>query len=103
MASGWCSATTVARLCVTGEPGDRPAARLGDEPTRCFADVWARLQNHPFDVDGDRVWRVVDAQLRRIQSWSVALQFIEEFPAVHGVGSRDCGGCVDSGGDDGGA
>ncbi len=67
------------QLCVTGEPGDRPAARLADAPARCFADVWARLPEHPFDVDGDRVWRVLDAQLRRIRSWSAALQFVEEF------------------------
>jgi hypothetical protein len=87
------------RLCVTGEPGDRPAARLGDEPKRCFADVWSRLPEHPFDVDGERRWRVLDAQLRRIRSWSAAFQFIEEFLEVYGVGSRDRGGRVDSGGD----
>lgn len=67
------------QLCVTGEPGGRPAARLGDGPARCFADVWARLPMHPFDVGGERRWRVLDAQLRRIRSWSVALQFVEEF------------------------
>jgi len=67
---------------VTGEPGEPPAARLGDEPARCFADVWARLPEHPFDVDSERRWRVLDAQLRRIRSWSAALQFIEEFLAV---------------------
>jgi hypothetical protein len=91
------------RLCVTGEPGGRPAARLGDGPARCFADVWARLPVHPFDVDGGRVWRVLDAQLRRFRSWSAALQFVEEFLAVHGDGSCDCGGRVDSGGDGRGA
>jgi len=95
--------TPVARLCVTCEPGDHPAARLGDEPVRCFADVWARLPEHPFDVDGERRWRVLDAQLRRIRSWSAALQFIEEFLSAYGVGLRDRGGRVDSGGDDGGA
>ena len=67
------------QLCVTGEPGDRPAARLGDGPSRYFADVWARLPEHPLDVDGDRVWRVLDAQLRRIRSGSAALQFVVEF------------------------
>ena len=95
--------TPVARLCVTGEPGERPAARLGDEPARCFADVWARLPEHPFDVDSERRWRVLDAQLRRIRSWSAALQFIEEFLAVYGCGSSDRGGRVDSGGDGRGA
>jgi hypothetical protein len=88
------------RLCVTGEPGNRPAARLGDEPTRCFADVWARLPVHPIDTDGERRWRVLDAQLRRIRSWSAALQYIEEFGAAYGVGSRGRGGRVNSGGDD---
>ncbi len=67
------------QLCVTGEPGNRPAARLGDEPARCFADVWARLPEHPIDVDGERRWRVLDAQLRRIRSWSAALQYVEEY------------------------
>jgi hypothetical protein len=67
------------RMCVTGEPGNRPAARLGDGPARCFADVWARLPAHPLDVGGERRWRVLDAQLRRIRSWSAALQFIEEY------------------------
>jgi len=75
------------RLCVTGEPGGRPAARLGDGPARCFADVWARLPEHPFDVNGERRWRVLDAQLRRLRSWSVALQFVEEFCRRFDLGS----------------
>ncbi|ELY30415.1 hypothetical protein C499_04078 [Halogeometricum borinquense DSM 11551] len=65
-------------LRVTGEPGKQPAARLGAAPAQSWADVWTRLPEHPFDVDDDRMWRVVDAQLRRIRSWSTALQFIEE-------------------------
>ncbi|WP_368408880.1 MULTISPECIES: hypothetical protein [Halorussus] len=69
-------------LHVTSEPGDRPAARLGSGPARLFADVWARLPEVPFDVDGERRWRVLDAQLRRVRSWSVALQFIEEYSAA---------------------
>jgi len=64
-------------LRITGEPGDLPAARLGAAPARSWADVWTRLPEHPFDCDG-RMWRVMDAQLRRIGSWSTALQFIEE-------------------------
>ena len=75
-------------LCVTGEPGGRPAARLGDAPARSFADVWARLPEYPFDVGETRQWRVLDAQLRRIRSWSAALQFIEEFMATFEPGSR---------------
>ncbi len=69
-------------LAVTGEPGDRPAARLGDVPARSFADTWARLPVLPFDVAGSRRWRVLDSQLRRIRSWSVALQFIEDYVAA---------------------
>jgi len=60
-------------LHVTATPGDRPAARLGDVPARSFADVWSRLPAHPFDTDGERRWRLLDAQLRRIRSWSAAL------------------------------
>jgi hypothetical protein len=73
--------TPVFALRVTGEPGDRPAARIGDAPARSFADVWSRLPDHPFDTGEARVWRVLDAELRRIRSWSTALQFIEEFSA----------------------
>ena len=65
-------------LRITGEPGDLPAARLGAAPAQSWADVWTRLPEHPFDCDDDRMWRVMDAQLRRIGSWSTALQFIEE-------------------------
>lgn len=66
-------------LRVTGEPGDRPAASLGSVPVRSFADVWSRLPELPVDVDGERGWRVLDAQLRRVRSWSAALQFIEDY------------------------
>ncbi len=70
---------------LTAAPGDRPAASLGPAPARSFADVWSRLPAHPFQVDDARLRMVVDAQLRRIRSWSVALQFIEE---VSGDGMR---------------
>ncbi len=85
------------RLCVTGEPDGRPAARLGDGPARCFADVWARLPEHPFDVDGERCWRVLDAQLRRIRSWSAALQFVEEYCRRFDPGSDASGDGVGGG------
>jgi len=62
--------------------------------------TWSHLPAHPFDVDGERRWRVLDAQLRRIRSWSAALQYIEEFLSAYDIGSRDRGGRVDSGGDD---
>jgi hypothetical protein len=71
--------TSVFSLRITGEPGERPAVRLGPRPTQSFADVWSRLPEQPLDTDEARVWRVLDAQLRRIRSWSVALQYIEEF------------------------
>ena len=67
---------------VTGDPGGRPAAALGPRPSRSFADTWARLPAHPVETDGQRCWRVLDAQLRRIRSWSTALQFIEEYVSM---------------------
>ena len=75
-------ATSAFAVHVTRDPGGRPAARLGAVPARSFADVWSRLPELPFDVDGSRRWRVLDAQLRRIRSWSAALQFIEEYVAA---------------------
>ena len=74
--------TPALALHVTGAPGGRPAAALGSKPTRSFADVWARLPAHPVDTDGRRCWRLLDAQLRRIRSWSTALQFIEEYVSM---------------------
>jgi len=75
--------TPALSLHVTPTPRDRPAAGLGRTPTRSFADTWARLPAHPIDVDGGRCWRLLDAQLRRIRSWSVALAFIDEFVAAY--------------------
>ena len=77
--------TPVLALHVTATPGDRPAARLGGAPARSFADTWSRLSAHPLDVDGQRCWRLLDAQLRRIRSWSVALAYIDEFIELHGT------------------
>jgi hypothetical protein len=94
-------ATSGFALHVTGEPGDRPAARLGGAPARSFADVWARLSAVPFGVDGERRWRVLDAQLRRIRSWSTALQFIEEYVAA--LGPEAAGDAAGAGGDERGA
>ena len=76
-------------LAVTSDPGDRPAARLGAGPARSFADVWSRLSDQPFETGGTRSRMVLDAQLRRLRSWSTALQYIEEFVAWRGV--RDAG------------
>jgi len=79
-------------LHVTATPGDRPAARLGDVPARSFADVWSRLPAHPFDTDGERRWRLLDAQLRRIRSWSAALAYIDEFIELHGSAAGELEG-----------
>jgi len=69
-------------LRVTADPDGRPAASLGPAPARSFADVWSRLPELPVDVDRERRWRVLDAQLRRVRSWSVALQLIEDYVAA---------------------
>jgi len=88
--------TPALALHVTGEPGGRPAAALGAVPARSFADVWARLPAHPVDTDRDRDWRLLDAQLRRIRSFSTALQFIEEYVAQFQADAVAAGG--DAGG-----
>lgn len=93
--------TSVFSLRITGEPGARPATRLGPRPTRSFADVWARLPEQPLDTDAARVWRVADAQLRRIRSWSVSLQYIEEFvPWARAMPFSGQGPVTGTGGDD---
>jgi len=58
---------------------DDTGARLGDRPWRSWASTWGRLPSHPFDVADSRHARTCDAQLRRIQAWSTALQFVEDF------------------------
>lgn len=64
-------------LRLTATPGDRPATPLGDTPARSWADVWSRLPEHP--LPDTRHGRILDAQLRRIRSWSTALQYLEEY------------------------
>ena len=56
-----------------------PSARLGSRPWRSWASTWNRLTAHPLDTDHDKWDMTLDANLRRIQSWSTALQYIEEF------------------------
>jgi hypothetical protein len=75
-------ATPAVSLRVTHEPGDRPAASLGAAPARSFADVWSRLSAHPLGTDGNRRAMILDAQLRRIRSWSAALQYVEDYASV---------------------
>jgi hypothetical protein len=59
----------------------RPAARLGDQPRRCWSRVWNRLSAHPLDTSHDTYDRTLDANLQRIQSWSTALQYLEDYAA----------------------
>lgn len=65
-------------LTVTGEPdGHDGAATLGSRPWRNWHSVWGRLTTHPLDGDA-RFHRMLDAQLRRVQSWSTALQLCDD-------------------------
>ena len=66
-------------LRISGETTDRPAARLGRRPSRSWASTWTRLTAHPLETDHDRYDMTLDANLRRIRSWSTALQYIEDF------------------------
>ena len=78
-------------LRLTHTPGDRPAAPLGPTPARSFADTWSRLSAHPPGIDPDdrRVWRLLNAQLRRLRAWSTALQYLEDMlAAVDASGSQ---------------
>ncbi len=66
-------------LRLTATPGDRPATPLGAAPAQSWADVWSRVPTQPLPTDDNRGMRILDAQLRRIQSWSVALQYLEDY------------------------
>jgi hypothetical protein len=57
----------------------QPWARLGSRPWRSWASAWKRLTAHPLDVNHDKHDMMLDANLRRIWSWSTALQYIEDF------------------------
>jgi len=57
----------------------QPWARLGSRPWRSWASTWTRLTAHPLDVNSDKHDMVLDANLRRIWSWSTALQYIEDY------------------------
>ena len=63
-------------------------APLGPRPAPNFADTWARLSGQPLEVDSDRRWRLLDAQLRRLRSWSTALAYIEDYVAHFGGDRR---------------
>ena len=57
---------------------DRPFARLGSHPQRSWAAIWQRLPVHPLATDADEWARALDANLRRIRSWSTALQYLDD-------------------------
>ncbi|THE63147.1 hypothetical protein D8Y22_19770 [Salinadaptatus halalkaliphilus] len=60
----------------------QPSARLGSRPWRLWASAWNRLEAHPLDTAHDKYDMVLNANLRRIGSWSTALQYIEDFREV---------------------
>lgn len=66
-------------LTLAADPDGRPSARLGNRPWRSWASVWNRLTAHPLDTTSDKYDMTLDANLRRIQSWSTALQYIEDY------------------------
>lgn len=64
------------QLCIA--PHERPhSAKLGFRPMQNFAEVWMRMASHPWPDDPAAETKWIDAQLRRIQSWSTALQYLE--------------------------
>ena len=66
-------------LRITAAETSQPATRLGDHPRRSWASTWAQLPAHPLDSAHATADRMLDANLRRIRSWSTALQYIEDF------------------------
>lgn len=66
-------------LLIVNEPAGRPSARLGSRPWQSWASTWNRLTYHPLADSSVRLDKVLDANLRRIASWSVALQYLEDF------------------------
>jgi hypothetical protein len=67
------------RIDVDGDK--QPSARLGSRPWRSWASVWSQLTTHPLDTDCKKYDMTLDSNLRRIRSWSTALQYIEDFAA----------------------
>ena len=66
-------------LRIDVEADERPSARLGSCPWRSWASAWNRLTAHPLDADHDKYDMALDANLRRTQAWSTALQYIEDY------------------------
>lgn len=54
------------------------SAKLSSYPMQNFASVWMRMPRHPWNHNPlNEHDRWVDAQLRRIKSWSTALQYLD--------------------------
>ena len=66
-------------LRIDSNDNGRPSARLGSRPWRSWASTWSRLTAHPLETATNKYDMTLDANLRRIQSWSTALQYIEDF------------------------
>ncbi len=66
-------------LRIDVDDNERPSARLGSRPWRSWASTWSRLSTHPLDTDSNKYDMTLDANLRRIRSWSTALQYIEDY------------------------
>lgn len=84
-------ASSVVVLRLTGDPDGCPGACVGAGPARSFADVWSRLPVQALPVHESRWWRVVDAQVRRVRSWSTALQYLDDCVSHDGT-ARGTGG-----------
>jgi hypothetical protein len=69
-------------LRIDADDWGRPSARLGSRPWRSWHSTWSRLTDHPLETDSNQADMVLDANLRRIGSWSTALQLIEDFGEV---------------------
>jgi hypothetical protein len=81
-------------LRISSDPGGQPHARIGSRPWMSWSSAWSRLTDHPVDHT-EREDMVLDANLRRIQSWSTALQYIEDYRtlvAEYEVGHHSSGG-----------
>jgi hypothetical protein len=66
-------------LRITADPQSSPSAALGSRSWHSWSSVWSRLSGNPLDTNHCRYDRFLDANLRRIGSWSTALQYLEAF------------------------
>lgn len=73
------STATASRSVSTRTPTGVRRPGFGSRPWRSWASVWNRLTAHPLDTGHDKYDMTLDANLRRMQSWSAALQYIEDY------------------------